>query len=119
MALLTPILLSALGDDLDAALDADGLLAEDDTPLHAGMSPLLLVACGVVSEDTATLRLYRHDEELGRWVPSAVAADVVDPEEDAGVFELRYNTAGIPGRYALVQEDGDGEVEYVFRSGRN
>lgn len=111
---LTPIALAALGASLDALPTAAGV-----TGKHAGISPKLLVACGVVTSATAGLRLYRYDSELGRWVPSAVARATVDPAVDGGVFELRFNTAEISGLYALVNETATGTVSYVFRSGQN
>lgn len=113
MALLAPIALAALGADLDAALDAVGV-----DNLHEYMSPQLLVVCGRVTTASATLRLYRRDEEIGRWVPSAVAAVTVAPGTDTGVFEMRFITAEVTGNYALVLEALTGTVEYVFRPGR-
>lgn len=115
--MLTPIPLADLGADLDTDPEHEDLQA-DGHPLHAGLSPRLLLACGIVTDDTATLRLYRYDAELARWVPSKVEAETVNPATDSGVFEMRFTCAEISGRYALVQESGDGEVTYVFRPGQ-
>ncbi len=118
MANLAPIALADLGAGLDAALDAAALNPGGE-PAYMFAAPPLLVACGRVTGAVAGLRLYRHDGDLGRWVPSAVAVASVNPATDAGVFELRFNTAAVTGYYALVQESGAGVVEYVFRPGRN
>lgn len=83
------------------------------------MEPRLLVADAKVTTATATVRLYRYNEEMGVWVPSAVAAVVLDPAVDGGVAELRFNTAAIPGYYALVRTAGTGTVSYQFRPGSN
>lgn len=115
---MKPIALADLGAGLDAALTAAALQDSDGRPLHVSMSPPLLAACGRVTTSTAGLRLYRYDEELARWVPSAVPQATVDNTVDAGVWELRFTTAGISGYYALVQETGTGVVDYVFRPGR-
>jgi hypothetical protein len=81
--------------------------------------PRLLMLCAKVTTATATVRLYRYDEELGEWIPSAVAAQVLDPAVDGGLYELRFNTAGVSGYYVLVRTAGTGTVTYVFRGGRN
>ena len=98
------------GANLDALPDAAGV---DEK--HESMSPILLVAAVKVTVASADLRLYRYDAGLARWVPSAAGTTTVD----VGVHELRYNTAGIDGLYAMVNESATGTVEYVFREGRN
>lgn len=109
MANLTPIALADLGAGLDASLTASGVDGK-----HVGMSPQLLVADCVVTTASADLRLHRYNEALGKWIPSAVAAATYA----VGVHELRFVTAEISGRYALVKVGGSGTVEYVFRTGR-
>lgn len=110
MANLVPIAIADLGASLDALPDATGVDGK-----HESMSPILLVACAIITVNTADLRLYRYDEALARWIPSAVAAATYA----VGVHELRFNTAGIGGLYALVKTAGLGTVEYAFREGRN
>lgn len=107
---LTPIAIAALGAGLDAALTAAGV---DGKWMYG--SPPLLVAHAVVTTATADLRLYVYDEELGFWFPSAVAVATYA----VGKQELRFNTAAVPGYYALVQEAGTGTVTYKFHEGHN
>jgi len=110
MANLAPIAIAALGAGLDAALDAAGVDGK-----HVFAAPPLLVLKVRITVNTADLRLYCYDPELGYWVPSAVAVATYA----VGLHELRFNTAAVSGYYALVQEAGTGVVEYVFRPGRN
>lgn len=107
---LIPIAIADLGANLDAALTATGV---DGRWMYG--SPPLLTAHIIVSTNTATLRLYVYDDELARWFPSEAAAQVVA----VGVRELRFNTAAVPGNYALVQEAGAGTAVYRFHSGHN
>lgn len=116
---LAPIALADLGASLDAALSA-AALNPGGTPAYVGpAAPPLLVLKARVTGATATVRLYCYDEELGYWVPSAVAAQVLDNTVDGGLYELRFNTAMVAGYYALVQTAGAGVVSYVYRLGRN
>lgn len=114
MAALTPIAIADLGAGLDALPTAVGV-----TGRWVSMGPQLLMIAARVITAAATVRLYRYDAELLRWVPSAVVAQVLDPAVDAGLYELRFNTAAIDGLYALVQTAGAGVVSYYVRPGRN
>ena len=107
---LSPIAIADLGASLDAAPGASGVDGK-----HMYASPPLLVAHVVVTVNTADLRLYVYDQELGKWIPSAVAVATYA----VGVHELRFNTAAVPGNYAMVKEAGSGTVAYTFHSGHN
>lgn len=114
MAALATVALADLGGSRDAAIDATGVAGRT----FYGAPKLLVLAARVVT-NSATVRLHRRDKILDRWVPSAVAAQVLDPGTDGGLYELRFNTASIEGDYALVQEAGTGTVTYVPRPGSN
>lgn len=107
---LTPIAIADLGASLDAALTATGVDGK-----HEYMAPPLLVAHVIVTTASVDLRLYVYDDELGRWFPSAVAVATLD----VGLWEVRFNTAAVPGNYALVKEAGSGTAAYRFHSGHN
>lgn len=89
------------------------LLGGNITDCFLASPPLLaldILATG--SQATANIRLYRYNETLGYWIPSALAAVTVDTSVDNGLSELRVNTAGISAFYALVRLSGTAAVQY-------
>lgn len=77
-------------------------------------SPPRLVLDVTVAAAAATVLLYRFDEELAVWVPSAAPASALS----VGTAELRYETSSVPGFYSLVRTAGTGTGIYAVREAR-
>jgi len=104
---------------LGAALDKNPNHADFNTNTGGkkwiGLGAGLLAIDTLVINDDAVVRLYRWNPELERWVPSSVPSFTLTTGTDAGVKELRYNTARIEGPYILAQESGTGIVTHSYR----
>lgn len=115
MAGRATIAVSVLGAALDTKPEHATLANADGSKKWIGLGAGLLAIDTLVINDDAVVRLYRWNSELERWVPSSVPSFTLTTGTDAGVKELRYNTARIEGPYILAQESGTGVVTHSYR----
>lgn len=115
MAGRATIAVSVLGAALDKNPEHSDFTTGTGGKKWIGLGAGLLAIDTLVINDDAVVRLYRWNPELERWVPSSVPSFTLTTATDAGVKELRYNTARIEGPYILAQESGTGIVTHSYR----